>query len=905
MAANNNTSNQFSQQDVDRSEQMTLQARSLTEELKDQLGIRSRLNETEKAQLNLARQIQRSAQENTVETGNQGNITRQLTKDLKLLLKVENERVALEKQTTAAQQKGAKLIYRTQSRIEQIQNDLLNSSGQQRTSLEGQLNSAEGILQSILKIADADTQRLALTYGMESTQQALIGQRQKEEQIQKRINDKMGVTGALVKGTGALMERLGMRSGIFQDAMKDSAEVMREMAEESTRIVETVDEHGNIVRGTLKNYGKLEIMLTGFSKLASGFGKALLDPLTITTAIVSKVLELNTASVKLQRLTGQVRDLQAGHNNRLATGAQVLGVMAEMTERTGIAASAMFSSEDLGRLAEAKNLLGLSSEQASNLGMLSKVSGASIQGYKEELIASVNEFNTMNDSAVAHGVVLQDVLDASADVSMSLGGNAPKIAAASAAARKLGINLTKVNQIADGLLDFESSIESELEAQLLTGKNINLNKARELALNNDLEGVANELAKNGASAAEFAKMNRIQQEGMAKALGMSREEMGKMLINQEGQKNLSKEQKAAMRGVTLEQLEQMEASESLQLAFSKIAEPLASILSSLTPIVTMIAKAVAFIAPIGSYVMVGVLAFKNLATATQLATIKTGLLNTQTKIGNALTLAGNTVRGAAISLWNAESVAKFRNAAATKAATLAEHLMNAARKVGIILQNTTAGRWVIERAQIVASTVAKWANIGATSAQAAANATLAGTQSTVAATAIPAAGGLSAMGIALGAFGTGGAAAIPVLLSIAAVIASIGLAALGLGYGFKMAADGLVNILTNVSMEKIKPLFLIGGALMSIAAGLSMISVAGLAAIPALAALSGFALMATPLIALGGLFGDGGEDNGGFAKLEAKLDTLIEVISSGGDVYLDSDKVGRTQAKSFSRLTGS
>ena len=35
------------------------------------------------------------------------------------------------------------------------------------------------------------------------------------------------------------------------------------------------------------------------------------------------------------------------------------------------------------------------------------------------------------------------------------------------------------------------------------------------------------------------------------------------------------------------------------------------------------------------------------------------------------------------------------------------------------------------------------------------------------------------------------------------------------------------------------------------------------------------------------------------AEISAKLDTLIEVISAGGDVYLDGDKVGMTQAKSI------
>jgi replication initiation and membrane attachment protein DnaB len=124
-----------------------------------------------------------------------------------------------------------------------------------------------------------------------------------------------------------------------------------------------------------------------------------------------------------------------------------------------------------------------------------------------------------------------DDINASDDVSMSFGGNPQELVRAAAAARRLGIDLSKLNSIAVDLLDFESSIESELEAQLLTGKQMNLSKARELALNNDLEGLANELAKNGASEAEFGKMNRIQQEALAKAFGMTRDQLAKVAYN--------------------------------------------------------------------------------------------------------------------------------------------------------------------------------------------------------------------------------------------------------------------------------------------------------------------------------------------------------------------------------------
>ena len=99
-------------------------------------------------------------------------------------------------------------------------------------------------------------------------------------------------------------------------------------------------------------------------------------------------------------------------------------------------------------------------------------------------------------------------------------------------------------------------------------------------------------------------------------------------------------------------------------------------------------------------------------------------------------------------------------------------------------------------------------------------------------------------------------------------------------------------------------LLLVGAGLMSIAAGLGMIAISGIAAIPALAALSAFALVASPLAALGGLFGDGGgEEDNSMAEISSKLDTLISVVSAGGNVYLDGDKVGEAQVLGTYKLS--
>jgi len=886
----NSPLNRFAKEDAKTANELAQAARSLTEELKDQLGIRSRLNETQKETLNLARSLQRSAQENTVEIGNSGNIERQIAKDKKTRLGIEREINDLLANSNETQIDHARRIFDLTSDIQKISDEMAEASGDEVKRLEKQINQKERMLYATLKTADADTQRLALLNGMVSVNDKLLEQREREAEIQKDINDKMGVTGALVKGTGALMERLGMRSGIFQDAMKESADEMRRMAEET-------------VRGKA-NFTKMEIMLAGFGKLASGFGKALFDPFTVVMSIVDAFLKLNSASTELQQLTGQNAGIQAAHNQRLATGAQVMGVMSEFAKDTGLNTAAIFTPDDLGRMAEATNLLGLSNKEAAQLGMLSKVSGKNFQTSKEEIVAGVNGINAQMGAAVAHGAVMRDVANVSEDIAYSLGGDAGRIAKAAAAARALGLSLQKVNDIADGLLDFESSIGNELEAQLLTGKNINLNKARELALNNDLEGVAKELKNQGISAAEFANMNRIQQEGIAKAMGMSRNELGKMVATQAAQGEITAEQAARMQGMTVDQMEQMKATESLKMAFGKIAEPLASLVNQIAQFITPLAKGISYLGPFPGYFF---LAYKGvkLLNSGLIGNIKNmGKLLTKTKLfgkfykggqfmpgGGKAKAGGQRAGGLLSTLFGKKGTAAVPKGAGETGGKGITGISNAISKIDMkkVLQGAAALAIVAGAVFIFGKAVQQfmevtWSDVGKA---------VVGMFALVGAVA------------AVGAIMMSGVGAVAILAGSAAMLVMAG-AVLVLGHGVQALATGFNMMIPNLLLlaQMVPQLFGVGLALMSIAAGLGAIAIAGLAAIPALSALSMFALAATPLVALAGMFAGGGEEDGdGFARLEAKLDTLIEVVSTGGNVYLDSDKIGRTQAKSFSKLT--
>jgi hypothetical protein len=91
-------------------------------------------------------------------------------------------------------------------------------------------------------------------------------------------------------------------------------------------------------------------------------------------------------------------------------------------------------------------------------------------------------------------------------------------------------------------------------------------------------------------------------------------------------------------------------------------------------------------------------------------------------------------------------------------------------------------------------------------------------------------------------------------------------------------------------------LSLVATSMLGIAGGLSTIAIAGMAALPIIGALIGLAAVAPALsglgASLGGILGGGGEESDQMDTLIGKIDQLIAVASSGGEVKMDGKKVG-------------
>ena len=292
--------------------------------------------------------------------------------------------------------------------------------------------------------------------------------------------------------------------------------------------------------------------MSGFSKglMSAKAGFKALGPL-ITKALgpVGIIIELVQAFIKVDKLSKDVAlsqgisvkegQKQVANANAAARASgdllvrteQVVAAQASLNKLLGTAAE--FSGEFAAEFASVSARTGLSEKAMAKFASKALMADTTIKDQLKKVAAVTLELNAQNDTAFSLKEIQEGVAQISNANALSAKMNTKELAKQVFQAKLLGLEQGKVNDIADSLLDFESSIQAEMEAEVLTGKQLNLEKARSAALNNDMATVAAELAKQGISAAEFGAMNRMEQQAIAKAMGMSRDEMGDMLMNQE------------------------------------------------------------------------------------------------------------------------------------------------------------------------------------------------------------------------------------------------------------------------------------------------------------------------------------------------------------------------------------
>lgn len=398
-------------------------------------------------------------------------------------------------------------------------------------------------------------------FGLESQkdiQGDIINQLKEEKKSVKNIEAAFGLSG---KALGAINKMLG---GALPDLDK-----IKEGARGQLALLEKENKLRGGLAGKIQGFGALV-------KSTGGLIKAnMLDPLTLIKA----GFDFDKEATALQKNLGVSGTEAYGLNLQISAAATATGNMAiqgkdaakafnTLNDQIGIASTSMVGMA--GEAAKMQKLLGLSDVAIGKAGKASLILGKSMEDVKLDIIDSTTSIRTQTGIALNYNKILEKTLNVGGQIAMQLGNNPKLIAAAVAQANALGLELEQVAKVGQSLLNFQSSIEAELEAELLTGKQLNLEKARLLALTGDYEALSREIAEQAGSFTEYSQMNVIQQQKLAEAFGMSADEMSNMLIDQEAMGKTAEELRAEGKEDIAQRLEARDAQQQFTDAVEKM-----------------------------------------------------------------------------------------------------------------------------------------------------------------------------------------------------------------------------------------------------------------------------------------------------------------------------------------------
>lgn len=384
---------------------------------------------------------------------------------------------------------------------------------------------------------------------------------------EREINKATGLTGNALKGLSKIPGLGGALN--TEKAIED----MKEYADELKDGGADITSFGN----------KAKIAGKGLSTAFAGLKSSLTDPVSIITFFVKQAFKANAEAVTLGKALGTagegfretLSNIELANSNINVTTANLTKAFSELSTTTGFAYK--FTADQLTTQIKLTEQVGLQADEAAQVQRLAvlngKTSQATYDSFVKGLVAARNQLGV----GINFKAVLAEAVKVTGQLAANLGYNPERISKAIVQAKALGMTLDQVAKSGESLLNFESSIENELKSELLTGKEMNLERARAAALQGDQITLAEELAKNIGSSADFTKMNVIQQKALAESVGMTSDELAE---------TLRKREEAIASGKSLAQVTEEEAKQALerqsaQDKFNKGIEKLTSLIGNL------------------------------------------------------------------------------------------------------------------------------------------------------------------------------------------------------------------------------------------------------------------------------------------------------------------------------------
>ena len=199
---------------------------------------------------------------------------------------------------------------------------------------------------------------------------------------------------------------------------------------------------------------------------------------------------------------------------------EALGLSVDLTEEQ--------NRDFLVQLTNANKFLKLEKTETEGLVALFAQTGEEVEDIKNLILGTTKETKILTGFQVNERKILGDVLTTSNSIKLSIKGGTEALIQSTINANKFGISLKDLSSTTSALLNFEQSINDELNAELLLGRDLNLDRARAAALTNDQVVLTEEVGDLIKGFGPDFQRNSIAQEAFAKTLGKSREEIADM-----------------------------------------------------------------------------------------------------------------------------------------------------------------------------------------------------------------------------------------------------------------------------------------------------------------------------------------------------------------------------------------
>ena len=513
-------------------------------------------------------------------------------------------------------------------------------------------------------------------------------------ELNKQVNKEIGLLGTGIGGVSKLLSNMGFgdMSQSLQDAIDKTKNARLQQKLNNDELKKLKEEYDNRNKSDLENAKSLRDQmaslksqnkeLDGQTSKYKNIGNALKDQLTSYNAIDAIVIGLIDGFNQSQKGIGDMAkglgmsaDRAADMRHEFANISN-LSMNANLTVKAlqesqiavgqALGSNARLNTADLITMTDIVKKTGLQHSELMGIEKLSLATGVSLDDNVESALGGATAFAKQNKMVIDNNKVLREVNKASSSLKLSLGGSVKELGKAVVQAQMFGLTLEQAEKMSSGLLNFEQSIEDELSAELLTGKDLNLERARGLALNGDIAGAATEIAAQVGSAADFGKMNVIQQEAIAKAVGLGRDELAASLIEkeslaalnaEEGQTAQERYEQLKKQGLTQDEiiakvgekaaadLEQQSAQDKFNASVEKLKEIFTQVMDALAPVFSTLSDIVAIVLPAMNFLLTPIInTFKGISD------IITSIINPTKSLGETLADMGPVTAGIALAL---------------------------------------------------------------------------------------------------------------------------------------------------------------------------------------------------------------------------------------------------------------